>query len=59
MDGIDRHAGAEVSAIEIEVQLVVVEFGRAATAAIVLLPRSVDVAGRSVSDPAGAAWAPR
>ena len=59
VDGIDRHARAEVPAIEIEVQLVIVEFGRAAAAAIVLLPRSVDVAGRSVSGPAGAAWAPR
>ena len=38
VDGVDRHAGVEVPAIEIEVQLVVIESGRAAAAATVLLP---------------------
>src|SRR2546425_13122057 len=54
VDGADRHAGAEVSAVEIDVLLVVVKSGRAAAATTVLLPRSVCVARRSFSGPAGA-----
>ena len=38
VDGVDRHLGAEVPAIEIDVQLVAIESGRAAAPAIVLLP---------------------
>src|ERR1017187_7564824 len=53
LDGSDRDAGAEVPAIEIEVLLVVIDAGRTAAAATVLLPRSVGVAGRSFSGPAG------
>ncbi len=53
VDGADRDAGAEVPAVEIEVLLVVVESGGAAAAATVLLSRSVRVAGRSFSCPAG------
>ena len=45
LDGADRDAGAQVSAVEIEVLLVAVESGRAAAAATVLLPRSVCMAG--------------
>jgi IS4 transposase len=53
LDGSDRDAGAEVPAIEIEVLLVIIDAGRTAAAAAVLLPRSVGVAGRSFSGPAG------
>src|SRR2546426_7797011 len=54
MDGADRHAGAEVPAIEIDVLLVVVESRRAAAATTVLLSRSVGVAGRPFSGSARA-----
>src|ERR1017187_8048096 len=53
VDGSDRDAGAEVPAIEIAVLLVVVDAGGAAAAATVLLSRSVGLAGRSFSGPAG------
>src|SRR5664280_2334991 len=53
VDGSDRDAGAEVPAVEIEVLLVVVDAGGSAAAATVLLSRSVGVAGRSFSGPAG------
>ena len=53
MDGVDRDAGAEVPAVEIPVFLVVVDTGGSAAAAIVLLSRSVGMAGRSFSGPAG------
>ena len=53
LDGADRDAGAEVPAVEITVFLVVVDTGGPAAAAIVLLSRSVGVAGRSFSGPAG------
>src|ERR1019366_711414 len=52
-DGADRHAGSQVPAVEIDVSVVVVASGRAAAAATVLLSRSVGVAGRSISGPAG------
>ena len=54
LDSADRNAGAQVSAVEIEVLLVAVESGGAAAAATVLLPRSVHMAGRSVSGSSGA-----
>src|ERR1035437_2796163 len=53
VDGVDRDAGAEVPAVEIEVLVVVIDAGRTAAAATVLLSRSVGVAGRSFSGPAG------
>ena len=40
VDGVDRDAGAEVPAIEIDVLLVVVDAGRSAAAATVLLSGS-------------------
>src|ERR1035441_7728530 len=49
VDGVDRDAGAEVPAIEIEILLVVIDAGGPAAAAIVLLSRSVRVAGRPFS----------
>src|SRR3990172_6470294 len=58
LDGPDRHAGAEVSAVEIDVLLVAVESGRAAAAATVLLSRSVGVAGRPFSGTAGVGGRP-
>ena len=45
VDGADRHTGAEVPAVEIDVFLVVVESGGATAPATVLLPRSVCMAG--------------
>ena len=53
VDRSDRDAGAEVPAVEIEVLLVVIDAGGFAAAATVLLSRSVGVAGRSFSGPAG------
>ena len=53
LDSFDRDAGTEVPAVEIEVFLVVVDAGGAAAAATVLLSRSVGLAGRSFSGPAG------
>ena len=53
MDGVDRDAGAEVPAIEIEVLVVVIDAGGSAAAAIVLLSRAVCVAGRPFSGSAG------
>ena len=53
LDGADRDAGAQVSAVEIEVLLVVIDAGRSAAATTVLLSRSVGVAGRSFSGSAG------
>jgi len=54
VDGADRHVGAEVPAVEIDILLVVIQSSRAVATATVLLPRSVEVAGRSFSGPAGA-----
>src|SRR5260370_35411074 len=58
VDGANRHAGAEVSAAEIDVLLVAVESGRAAAAATVLLSRSMGVAGRPFSGSPGTGGAP-
>jgi hypothetical protein len=45
VDGVDRDAGAEVPAVEIDVLLVVIDAGGASAAATVLLSRSVGVVG--------------
>jgi hypothetical protein len=54
VDGSDRHAGAQVPAIEIDVFLVPVDSGRAAAATTVFLSGSMGVAGRPLSGPASA-----
>ena len=54
VDGTNCDAGAEVPAIEIDILLVVVDADGVAAAAILLLPRSVGVAERSVCGRAGA-----
>jgi hypothetical protein len=46
-DGVDRDAGAEVLAVEIDVLLVVIDAGGVVAAATILLSRSVGVVGRS------------
>jgi len=53
-DGADRDAGVEVPANEIEVRLVAIDVGGFAAAAVVLLSRSVGVAGRPFWCPTGA-----
>src|ERR1700685_2421312 len=53
VDGVDRDAGAEVPAVEIDVFLVVIDAGGAVAAATILLSRSVGVVGRSFLSPAG------
>jgi hypothetical protein len=45
VDGVDRDAGAEVPAVEIVVLLVIIDAGRSAAAATLLLSRSVGVVG--------------